>query len=293
MRVELGSGVDIARKETRNLINDDNATLDAAMTAAGWAAEHLKDGAVWVDRLQRAGLDSGVAKALSSHVFAYAWPTLLKKIHTREIIEDCKARFKRTLVDFTSSEREVLRSSRDQRATLAVGTMLAAIDPFLEAVYAGRWEPGYASLPSFFVGACINHFPGTFKKWRDERQELLVGLASDATLQLRTPVDSPFERVELDDTIQIILDGSDIDTRTMCVMIGLGYTRAEVAAHLQMSEGAVNQRLWRLRQHAWGLADQGRIMPPTRRERPAQRSGPGRARGRRARGASRTSPRAR
>ncbi|QFY12903.1 hypothetical protein GBF35_45770 [Nonomuraea phyllanthi] len=279
-----------ARGEARHLINDDNATLDAAMTAAARAAEHLKDGAEWVDQLQRSGLESGVAKTLSSHVFAYAWPTLLKKIYTSEIIDDCEARFQRTLVSFTPSEREIFRSSKDQRATLAVGTMLAASGPFLEALYAGQWKPARASLPSFFVGACINHFPDTLKKWRHDRHQLLVGLAPDATLQPRTPMDSPFERVELGNTIRIILDRSDIDTRTMCVMIALGYTRAEVAAHLQMSEGAVNQRLYRLRQHAWGLAEQGRIIPPAGAERPTERPALRGARGRQTRGASSTGP---
>ncbi|MEV4891071.1 hypothetical protein AB0K48_16930, partial [Nonomuraea sp. NPDC055795] len=116
--------------------------------------------------------------------------------------------------------------------------------------------------------------------------------ASEVT-QPRTPADSPFEAVELGDSIQIVLANSDLDTKMMCVMIGLGYTRAEVAAHLHMSEGAVNQRLYRLRLHAWSLADQGRIIPPSRAMRPGAQHGSGGRHGTRAWGSSSTGPRVR
>ncbi|MEU4703817.1 hypothetical protein [Nonomuraea dietziae] len=140
-------------QQTLNLMNDDP---DGTRTAAAWAADHLRDGEEWVSRLQHAGIPSGISRTITNHVFTYAWPTLLSKIQTREIVSDCNTRLGRAVLTLTPDEHEVLRASADERGDLAVHILLDAIDPYLLKLHDGTWQPGRASLPTYFVGACID-----------------------------------------------------------------------------------------------------------------------------------------
>lgn len=232
-------------------------------TLAARASEQLRDGADWVGRLREAGPDSQVARTLRHHVYAYAYPTLLKLIRPRrnadDIFKQCHSLFGKPPVTLTDDEREVLQSSLDERHELALAAMELAWPRFREDLLTKWTAHGGAALTTYFITGCKYRFPDAFRTWRRARQKFVCALPADENIPA---ADTPHTQVEQRDTLRRITTEASRETQVICQLYLLGYSLADIAAELRVSKNTVSNRMWRLRRKAWAMVDAGMIEAP-------------------------------
>ncbi len=177
----------------------------------------------------------------------YGWLTLVKWLGSGEIFGRCLA-IGRSM-PHNEAARIVLRHDWDTRLELATDTVLAAMPKFRERLASGQWDPGQASLTTYFVGALILEFPNIYRRWERGRalgeKETPLDVMFDAPSAERGPA----ARAAAHDEIERILWTMPPDIRKIVLLRADGYTLSEAAMILGMTTKAVEHRMarWRTR----------------------------------------------
>jgi DNA-directed RNA polymerase specialized sigma24 family protein len=146
------------------------------------------------------------------------------------------------------------RAANDDALGLAGETVATALRFFRDQVLIpGRWDMTKgASLNTYFIGACIRHFPNVYL--RSDGEEILKHLAVHqrgeeplAAITDPSPYSRPDRRVELVSAVDSIHDPV---VREVLLDEAVGYTQEETAIRLQTTRWAVEGRLRRFRMRA-------------------------------------------
>jgi DNA-directed RNA polymerase specialized sigma24 family protein len=140
---------------------------------------------------------------------------------------------------------------------LADETVARALRGFRDTVLVtGRWDPARgASLKTYFIGQCLVRFPNVYRFWlRTEvypaRHEQLVDeLAVFDRPAGGGPATDPADLAIIQQEIDTVLADAPKRTKTMLVLLAAGYTQADIANMLNMTENAVQKAVsyWRNR----------------------------------------------
>ncbi|SBT40347.1 RNA polymerase sigma factor [Micromonospora narathiwatensis] len=139
-------------------------------------------------------------------------------------------------------------SRPDVAEELANETVAKALRSFRDTVLIpGRWNADRgASLKTFFIGQCLIRFPNIYRAWLNNEVHHDV-LVDELTLFDRPasggPPADPAQLAVLRQEVDVLLTGAPPRTRTMLTLILAGYTQADVASLLGLTENAVQKAL--------------------------------------------------
>jgi DNA-directed RNA polymerase specialized sigma24 family protein len=155
----------------------------------------------------------------------------------------------------TEWELERLARDSDVREELATMTVALALPGFrTRALIGGGWRvDGGASVPTYFMGACVHGFPNEFRKWSNYEQRHDHAARQEGTLY--PPVTEPAldPAVIAIGNIRVLDDLNGLDERTAAVVALTidGYSQDEIAELLDLpSVRAVEGILYRWRDKA-------------------------------------------
>jgi DNA-directed RNA polymerase specialized sigma24 family protein len=162
----------------------------------------------------------------------------------------------------TSTETLELARDSDLRQELELETVARALNNFRDQAMAGKgWHPdGGANLTTFFVGACAQAFHNEFRRWstyerrwgpnRSTDPQDLVDHGGQLAEVQRGPhmfADPARAAADKDHLHRVLKELTDVE-RAIVVMTDDGYSQEEIGEALDISERAVEGRLYRLRQ---------------------------------------------
>jgi len=155
----------------------------------------------------------------------------------------------------TEWELERLVRDSDVREELANMTVALALPGFREkALIGGGWSvDGGASVPTYFMGACVHGFPNQFRSWSRYEQRHDQAARREGTLY--PPITEPTRdpaRIAVGN-LRVLDDLNGLDERTAAVVALTidGYSQDEIAEMLGLPSGrAVEGILYRWRDKA-------------------------------------------
>jgi hypothetical protein len=226
---------------------------DEARRAAESLARRLEDQAQ-VNALWAGGFTGPAYELLEGELAAYGYPVILAWIRRGTIWGHCARRGRK--VGSTDAEREVLERDFDVRLQLALDTVVETLPFFRDRVLReGRWSfDGGATLRTYFIGACILTFPNVFRSWQraEHKWKRSLGAGMLASPEGRTLADLPGSdpAVVTAGRSAVIseLRSMPYGTRDAAALVIDGVSFAETAIILDVTERAVEGRLYRYRQ---------------------------------------------
>lgn len=143
----------------------------------------------------------------------------------------------------------LLARDADDVHDLATETVATAINVFRDKVLIPRvWDPNKgAGLMTFFIGQCVFQFPNIYRRWRTEK---LKRLSASPELVAR---ELEHRRNELASTETLVELSRQVDQlgpknpQTAEAMIEMGFSVTEVAKEFEVSERALESKLYRHR----------------------------------------------
>ncbi|MGD9697341.1 MAG: RNA polymerase sigma factor [Thermoleophilia bacterium] len=214
-----------------------------------------------LDLLTAAGYAGPAYQQFCEQLWIYALPVLKSKMRSGEIFTMCFD--KGVILNPTFDERAVLHSSMEDRDTLAVDTIAAAIPEFRTTLIKRRWTPaGGSSVDTYFVGACLFAFGDVFRKWARTRRRHLAQILQNTEIDvlagqvISTALD-PERTAVTRDAVAAILRNCPPETRLICALIMRDLPFAEIATQLGITERAVEGRMRRLRRRVNRMIEQG------------------------------------
>jgi hypothetical protein len=174
---------------------------------------------------------------------AYGYQVMTAWIATGQIFS--KLREKRiTAADLIPARPPLTQDQVHELAGLVLGE---AVPKFRDTVLRrNTWDASRgATLKTFFIGHCLLRFPTVYRRWRREELDRRVDAAAVVPDVVNS--DDPAERAAARDTIAREVAQIPASTMSAVTLDSFGYTQAEIAELLQMSEGAVESRLYRHR----------------------------------------------
>ena len=188
-----------------------------------------------------------------SELAAYGISVLRGWMHSGYIFKLAAARGRN--LHPTEWELERLVRDSDVREELANMTVALALPGFRErALLGGGWSvDGGASVPTYFMGACVHGFPNQFRTWSKYEQRHDQAAWQEGTLY--PPVTEPTRDPALIaiGNIRVLADLEGLDERTAAVVALTvdGYSQDEIAEMLDLpSARAVEGILYRWREKA-------------------------------------------
>ncbi|MDG4857471.1 ECF-type sigma factor [Streptomyces sp. T-3] len=192
------------------------------------------------------GGESYPPQELRDRIVANGYHTLLKQIRLQEIYERCRA--VGWPVDPTFDELEVLQRSSDERCALAGDTLVKVLVNQHKVWPTWDARKG-AALETYFVKALILHFPAAFRHWQSTRRELPVPPADVTDLAASKALHADLAiHVLAHDALEGALRIAGPQAQAVVALFAVGYECREIAERLQISERAVEGRLYRFRQ---------------------------------------------
>jgi DNA-directed RNA polymerase specialized sigma24 family protein len=158
-------------------------------------------------------------------------------------------------------ELRQLRSDKDLRVELCGEVVALALNQFREQSIAGTgWRhDGGANLTTFFVGGCVLLFNNEFRRWRTSERRWRVNKSTDPADFVehgehfaevdRGPhlFDDPARSAAGDDYLRRVLGELEETDRVIVELSDEGYSQREIGEVLDMTDRAVEGRLYRLR----------------------------------------------
>jgi hypothetical protein len=211
-----------------------------------------------------AGYEGPQFEMLRDELWAYAVRTLKKWLRKGTIGKHCK-RYN-FVVAPTESELELWRRSEEPRHELAI-EMVAAAMPLLVEKTLPSWDPyGGAGLRTYFIVACLYHFPNILRNWRSRFQRQVDAAADSLDELLHQPADglSVEEWAATRDRIRRALGDASPEVRAICsVLYEEDLTYKEIGAKLGgMTSRAVEGHLRRFREKPDPSPPKGRQRGP-------------------------------
>jgi DNA-directed RNA polymerase specialized sigma24 family protein len=180
-----------------------------------------------------------VYRAFGERLAHYGLPVIRNWITTGEI-------FRRSAEMGRPLKRSDTRMSYEDIQDLTNETTARGLIRWTSALRNEKWEAGRgASLKTYFVGACIQEFPNVYRIWA--RQNRYQGVLSYDEIPEVADYNTP-ERQVVEEMVpqELIGDATPFDSEILR-MIGHGYSQREIAAALDVTERAVEGRIYRLR----------------------------------------------
>jgi DNA-directed RNA polymerase specialized sigma24 family protein len=193
---------------------------------------------------------------LAHKLTGYAWPILVKWLSTGQIFRECE-RYRKPVNQFAIA----YGWTDDDRLQIATDTIIDAVEFFQDyGLRRGKWDwQRGASLRTYFVGACVCRFPRVHERWWKE--QLVTQSVLLATQNSKEPhVDHPLNLVAdpqadpctlavvRDEAHHAIRQMADLQLRQVVLLRAKGYTQAEAAHEVGLTEKAAERRLHRYRE---------------------------------------------
>jgi DNA-directed RNA polymerase specialized sigma24 family protein len=194
-----------------------------------------------INRLMWAGYDGPEWRLFSTALAQYGLAVLFKWTLSGRIFVECERKGLRRLLRRKHHDR-------DDVLGIAGETVARAFLFFRDRVLIqGVWKPELgASLRTYFVGACILHFPNEYRRvlGGERLGERYVQLEDEALLLCPdSHFSRPDARAELISDFHAIRDPK---TRDIVLLKADGYAEQDIAGMLGTSRKAVETRLYRL-----------------------------------------------
>lgn len=181
---------------------------------------------------------------------SYAYPVLRRWIASGEVVAQL-ARLRKPIEPL----RDYPHLPDVDIEELVQDTLVAGLKLFTDRARAGTgWSAGRgASLSTYFLGACLLEFPGTYRRWRRVHKK-------NVEIATAEPPDSlapdPADLVIQEQQIREILGGLSEPTRLVLTLAAAGYSHAEIAEILDTTPRAVEGRLYRARKSFTATKDE-------------------------------------
>jgi DNA-directed RNA polymerase specialized sigma24 family protein len=185
----------------------------------------------------------------------YAWPILMKWMSTGQIFRECE-RYRRPV----NRSAATYGWTHDDRSQIATDTIIEAVDFFRDyGLRQGKWDwRRGASLRSYFVGSCVCCFPRVHQRWWKEQvvaRSVLLATRDNEEPQANDllnlfadpPSDPCTVAVVRDEARHAMRQMADPQLRQVAWLRATGYTQAEAAREVSLTEKAVERRLHRHR----------------------------------------------
>jgi DNA-directed RNA polymerase specialized sigma24 family protein len=242
--------------ESRELSMDGLVLLDRAL--GGEESEHTA--------LRRRGVDGKIVERLRAEEFKgrnyekvvnrlmeYGYHTMIKWTASGAVFQ--KARLVGRPVP---EEKITLVWTSEDRHGVAVDSVLGGLNVFRTyGLIQGGWRPdGGASLDTYFIGAVIRAFPRVYSRWFNSHQHRQAELDHPSAPDLDDPFSlvpdqratDPLHAAQTQDYIERLLPlVTDSQVREALGWRALGYSQAQAACRVDLTEKALERRLSRLR----------------------------------------------
>lgn len=174
---------------------------------------------------------------------AYGYQVMTAWIFTGQIYTKLRER-KLGGSDMIAPRRPLSHAQAEELAGLVLGE---AIPKFRDQVLRRhRWDAAKgATLKTFFIGQCLLRFPTLYRRWR--REEFDDQALATGTIAERAAVEDPAGTVAARDLIHRESSRLPRTTAAVVTLESMGFAQAEIAELLQITEGAVESRLYRHR----------------------------------------------
>jgi hypothetical protein len=211
------------------------------------AARRLQADLLMVEAVLEEGLGGPRHRKLQEELIRYGVPVLRQLLFDGRIISKCK-QLGRPLND-TQAWLEFTEADRDElaRDMVADGEPVFTMAVFRTRTWSADWHDGQAaSLKTYFVNACVLQFPALYGKWLRQRRVSPAGLQVDAGGP--ETVRDISGTVDLNDEVRRLLRSiPDPKVREVLALRAIGYTAAEAARRVGLTEKAAEGRLARMR----------------------------------------------
>lgn len=226
----------------------EDADLDAAVRALR-RRERLAEDADLVDWLRQFGFAGRDYARFATELARYGHAVTVAWIRKGAIFGKCRER------GFGLPEPPLgALTQPDVAEGLANETITLALRSFRDNVLLpGLWDPARgASIKTFFIGQCLFRFPNVYRAWLTNeaypaRREDLVGPLDELTIFDRPtsggPAADPAAIAVIRQEVEILLGNAPERIKTMLALIAVGWTQADVANMLNLSENAVQKTL--------------------------------------------------
>lgn len=234
------------------------------------ANPELQDAVLAQERLQRRMADARLVESLKETEFdqdsvwyqmfvsdlaAYGYPVMLSWLRRRVVFSLCAARGRP--VRYSDHDLQVLEEAYEERLELALETVAEGLKFFrTHALVQGKWSVDKgASLKTYFMGACLLCFPNVYRRWASEKAKWsAISQRWDITDEegrhlageQQDTAQEALDQIAISDQLEAMPEG----TRDVAALVLEGYTHSEIAHKLQITERAVEGRLYRYRKSA-------------------------------------------
>lgn len=219
-------------------------------------ARRLLDDRDMVEQLKADGFTGPLLQVLQAELVAYGMAVMMAWTRTGGIAVQCRNKGRPIFISEIGSTRWNL----EDRLELSLETVAAALRFFMERVLPqGHWDPTKgASLRTFFIGACLLHFPNIYNAWFNSQDRWGRVTDPDRTPPEQTELERRADEVCFDDPTSEITLRRELrrvaltkikspDTRRAAEMIMNGALIKEAAEAIGVTPKALESRLYRIR----------------------------------------------
>ena len=204
-----------------------------------------------VDILRRDGFEGPRYQKAAAGWWSYGWRTMVKWTGTGEVFARSREAGRPVPTHMITSTW-----TKDDRHQVATDSVIAGMEIFRDrGLVQGKWSPqGGASLTTYAVGAVLRAFRPAYIAWFRAQQTGQAEL--DASPDLDEPqrdipdqraIDPYYSAATHDELSQILPHIADPQVREALGWRSLGYTQAEAAQRVGLTEKALERRTSRIR----------------------------------------------
>ncbi|WP_371591769.1 RNA polymerase sigma factor [Streptomyces virginiae] len=205
-----------------------------------------------VERLRAENFEGANYQKVVNRLSEYGYYTMTKWTASGEIFRKARQAGRPVPADKIS-----FTWAGEDRHAVSVESVLGGLEVFRSyGLISGRWSPqGGANLDTYFIGAVIRAFPRVYIRWFDGHQRGQAELEHPAGEGTKDPFGVPDQRatdpvhvaVTHDYISRLLPLVTDPQVREALGWRALGYTQAQAAQRVDLTEKALERRISRLR----------------------------------------------